>query len=248
MTALSPGRPGATRVTLKLATSIDGRIATASGESRWITGTEARAEVHRLRAEHDAVLIGSGTALADDPELTARIDPPPERQPARIVLDTRLRLRSDARLFRTLDAGPLILAHDAGVAPRFAEASAGADGRVEWWPLPRTMRGRGVDLAALLDRCAARGLMRVLVEGGGEVAAAFLSLGRVDRIEWFRAPILLGAEGRPAVGPLALEGLGAAPRFRRVEVCAIGADLRETYVQEALTPDEQAAAPGPGPS
>ncbi|MBI1341080.1 deaminase [bacterium] len=210
---------------------MDGRIATASGESRWITGEAARLEVHRLRASHDAVLVGSGTALADDPELTVRLDPPPARQPARIVLDTRLRLQAASRLFRTADAARLILAHDPSCAPRFAEASAAAEGDVVWWPTPLARGGRGVDLRALLALCAQLGIGSVMVEGGGEVAASFLRAGLVDRIEWFRAPILLGAEGRPAIGDLQVAALADAPGFTRTAECRIGADLWETYMR-----------------
>ncbi len=112
MSAASPSERPLDRptVTLKLATSLDGRIATKSGESKWITGEAARAQVHRLRAEHAAVIVGSETVLVDDPELTARTDPPPQPQPLRIVADSRGRTPSAAKLFSTLEMGPVAVA------------------------------------------------------------------------------------------------------------------------------------------
>jgi diaminohydroxyphosphoribosylaminopyrimidine deaminase/5-amino-6-(5-phosphoribosylamino)uracil reductase len=209
-------------VTLKLATSLDGRIATATGESRWITGPEARAETHRLRAAHDAVLVGIETALADDPELTVRLDRYQGPQPARVVLDSRQRLPCSAKLAQTAKAVPTYVV--TATAPssellacgvRVLQVKAVADGRPE--------------LAAALQALKNEGLERVLVEGGGQVAGAFLRCGLVERIEWFRAPLVLGAEGRPGIGALAVTELADAPRFRRTEVRPVGADLWERY-------------------
>lgn len=212
-------KPG---VTLKLATSLDGRIATATGESRWITGPEARAEVHRLRAAHDAVLVGIETALADDPELTVRLEGYEGAQPARVVLDSRQRLHCTARLVQTARTVPTYVVTTTPPSPdlmacgvRVLTVKAVGDGRPE--------------LEAALEALRMEGLGRVLVEGGGQVAGAFLRCGLVDRIEWFRAPMVLGAEGRPGVGALAVSELAAAPRFRRAEVRPVGVDLWETY-------------------
>lgn len=209
-------------VTLKLATSLDGRIATATGESRWITGGEARTEVHRLRATHDAVLVGIETALADDPELTVRLDGYGGPQPARVVLDSRQRLHCTAKLVQTASAVPTYVITTTPASPdlvacgvRVLTVEAVGDGRPELEAALRALRGEGLD--------------RVLVEGGGQVAAAFLRCGLVERIEWFRAPVMLGAEGRPGIGALAVSELAAAPRFRRTEVRPVGADLWETY-------------------
>lgn len=221
----SPARRPA--VTLKLATSLDGRIATAAGESKWITGEAARAAGHRLRAAHDAVLAGSGTALADDPELTARTDPPPKSQPLRIVADGRGRLPPTARIFATLALGPVAIATQ---EPTDLDRCGWPSGPgVQYWMLPAGEGGRGVDPAALLDLAAGAGVRSVLIEGGGELAASFLKAGLVNRIEWFRAPILLGSEGRPCIGALGLERLAGAPQFVRTGVEAVGRDLRETY-------------------
>lgn len=209
-------------VTLKLATSLDGRIATATGESRWITGPEARAEVHRLRALHDAVLAGIETVLADDPELTVRLDGFAGRQPARVVLDSRQRLPLTAKLVQTARAVPTYVVCTAEPSPalmaagvRVLRVEAVGDGRPE--------------LEATLEVLRGAGLLNVMVEGGGQVAGSFLRCGLVDRIEWFRAPVLLGAEGRPGVGSLAISELAAAPRFRRTEARPVGVDLWERY-------------------
>ncbi len=209
-------------VTLKLATSLDGRIATATGESRWITGPEARAEAHRLRAAHDAVLVGIDTALADDPELTVRLDGYAGPQPARVVLDSRQRLPLTAKLVQTARTVPTYVVTTTAPSPdlvacgvRVLTVKAVGDGRPE--------------LQAALEALRSEGLERVLVEGGGQVAGAFLRCGLVERIEWFRAPVVLGAEGRPGIGALAVNELAAAPRFRRTEVRSVGTDLWERY-------------------
>lgn len=220
--ACSGARP---HVTVKLATSLDGRIATHSGESRWITGPEARAAVHRLRAACDAVLIGSETAMADDPELTVRTDPAPARQPLRIVLDSRLRLSPTSTLVRTIPQAPLLIVAARDADPGAWRALEDAGARV--MSSPRDLDG--LQIAPMLERLAReQGVMRLLVEGGGRVAASFLRAGAADRLEWFRAPIVLGEEGRSGVGPLAVQSLADAPRFRRVALQEVGADLWES--------------------
>src|SRR6185437_3888441 len=209
-------------VTLKLATSLDGRIATAAGESRWITGKGSREAVHRLRAEHDAVVVGVETALADDPELTVRLPGYNGRQPARVVLDSRQRLSPECRLVRSAREVPTYLI--ATTEPQAALVEAGV----------RVLRVRAVgedrpELRTVVQALEDQGLARLFVEGGGQVAGSFLRCGLVDAIEWFRAPIVIGAEGRPAVGALAVSGLADAPHFKRVEVRELGDDLWERY-------------------
>lgn len=201
-------------VTLKVATSLDGRIATGSGESKWITGEGARLEGHRLRAAHDAILVGIETVLADDPELTARLPGRSVDQPLRVVLDSRLRTPATARV---VGADTLILTA--------AEPVVIGSARVERID---SEDGRPTAMAALAatGRAGARSLM---IEGGGQVAASFLRAGLVDRIEWFRAPILLGGEGRPCIAALALAKLADAPKFRRVSADPVGDDLWERY-------------------
>lgn len=209
-------------VTLKLATSLDGRIATASGESRWITGAQAREQVHRLRAAHDAAVIGIETALADDPSLTVRLPGYSGRQPARVVLDSRQRLSPDCVLARTAREVPTYLV--ATGEPSAALVDAGV--RVIEVPAPGEDRP---DLKSVVQVLADEGLSDLFVEGGGQVAGSFLRCGLVDCIEWFRAPIVIGGEGRPGVGALAVAALAEAPHFRRVEVGQLGDDLWERY-------------------
>lgn len=209
-------------VTLKLATSLDGRIATAGGESRWITGEAAREAVHRLRSEHDAVLVGAETALADDPELTVRLPGYNGAQPARVVLDSRQRLPLEGKLAQTARQIPTYLVATTAPDPALVEAGV------------RILRVRAVsedrpELRTVVQALAREGFSRLLVEGGGQVAASFLRCGLVDAIEWFRAPVLIGGEGRPAVGALAVAALAEAPHFRRTEVRAVGDDLWERY-------------------
>ena len=213
------------RVTLKLATSLDGRIAAATGESRWITGKAARAEVQRLRATHDAVMIGAETARADDPSLLARTEPPPPRQPARVVLTTHLDLSHEAKLFADIATAPLIIfgAERTESARHAIFAALGA--RVEEAPL----RDGVLDMGAVLERLAVIGLSSVLAEGGGKVAASLIAIGAVDRLEWFRAPIVLGAAGRAAIADLSYDALAQAPKWRRLALRELGPDVWESY-------------------
>jgi diaminohydroxyphosphoribosylaminopyrimidine deaminase/5-amino-6-(5-phosphoribosylamino)uracil reductase len=202
------------RVTLKLATSLDGRIATATGESQWITGDAARLEGHRLRAAHDAILVGVETVLADDPQLTVRLPGRPVDQPLRVVLDSQLRTPPTARV-ASGDSLILTVAEPAPVGTAVVECVEADHGRPS--------------VAASLAALKRRGVSSVLIEGGGQVAASFLRAGLVDRLEWFRAPILLGGEGRPCVAGLALARLSDAPVFRRLAVEPCGDDLWERY-------------------
>lgn len=203
------------KVTLKLATSLDGRIATADGESRWITGTLAREQGHRLRAAHDAILVGVETVLADDPELTVRLPGRAVDQPLRVVMDSRLRTPDTARVVSGEPALILTAAQPRPIGGARVETVRADEGR----PNPQ----------AALIAIARAGAGSVLIEGGGQVAASFLRAGLVDQLEWFRAPILLGGEGRACVAALALANLASAPKFRRLSVEPIGDDLWERY-------------------
>lgn len=208
------------RVTLKIATSLDGRIGTSSGESQWITGPEARLQGHRLRSESDAVLVGVETVLADDPRLTVRL---PEgegeaRDPLRVVLDSRLRTPSFARLARP---GTLIITTR-------DPATAADIGGAEIVQVAGDASNRPT-VEAVLELLAERGVKSLMIEGGGRVAACFVTAGVIDAIEWFRAPILLGGDGRPGVAALSLQRLAHAPKFRRLAVEAMGDDLWERY-------------------
>jgi diaminohydroxyphosphoribosylaminopyrimidine deaminase/5-amino-6-(5-phosphoribosylamino)uracil reductase len=193
------GRP---RVTLKLAVSLDGRIAPAGGfarhgAARWLTGPRARRAGHRLRSLADAVVVGSGTARADDPRLTARAVGA-SRQPLRVVCDTRLRLPHSLRLFR-LGRGTIV-ACCARKAPRVRQHQLERLG-VTVWRLPAT--SRGVSPRVLLRRLARAGCHDVLLEGGATLAASWLRAGVVDRIALFTAPRVLGAGGLAWPGPTA---------------------------------------------
>lgn len=219
-------RAGRPMFTLKCAASLDGRIATATGDSRWITGDASRAFAHRLRASHDAVLIGSGTALTDDPELTCRLPGMEARSPLRIVVDGRLRLSLAGKLVASAAAVPTWLVtlsdHDrARLAPYtdagldIVESPAGRDG--------------SPDLAWLAGELGRRGLTRVLVEGGGGIAAALLRAGLVDRLAWFRAPLVIGGDGVAAAAGFGIARLADAPRFVRTGTAALGADMLELF-------------------
>ena len=224
------------QIILKLASSLDGRIATASGESRWITGEQARAKVHRIRAESDGVLVGAGTALMDDPELTARLVRPSKKQPLRIVLDTDLRLPSTSKLARTIDQGVVVIYAARGLEPTTVERMEATGAKVVH--VPRALGG--VDLDAVFEDLKLNWAVNtLLIEGGGSLAASLIKQGYVDRLEWFRAPILLGEEGRAAIGPLQLKQLADAPMFKRVATRQLGPDLWESYERAdvpALTP------------
>lgn len=211
-------------VTLKLATSLDGRIALANGQSKWITGPEARAFGHRLRAMHDAILVGAGTLRADDPELTARTDPPALRQPLRAVADSTLSAGLASRLLATAGRSPVLLVHapDAPGARVAALAQAGA----RLATAPRAVSG-GLDPHGLLAALSSHGAGSVLLEGGGRLAGSFLSAGLVDAIEWFRAPIIIGGDGAPGVAALGLSALADAARWRTTALEAVGDDVRQ---------------------
>ncbi len=213
-------------VTLKVASMLDGRIATAAGESQWITGAEARRFGHHLRASQDALLVGIGTALADDPDLTCRLPGLESRSPVRIVMDSSLRLPVDGRLARTATEMPVWVACAPGADPGRQEGLAGKG--VDVLEIPAGTDGRpAVD--TLLARLAERGITRLLIEGGGTVAAAFLKAGLVDRIAWFRASGVLGGDGLAAIAPFGLERLADAPAFERTGRIDTGDDVFEEY-------------------
>ncbi|WP_312125846.1 bifunctional diaminohydroxyphosphoribosylaminopyrimidine deaminase/5-amino-6-(5-phosphoribosylamino)uracil reductase RibD [Brevundimonas sp.] len=202
------------RVTLKLATSLDGKIAMASGESQWITGPQSRQQGHRLRASHDAILVGVETVLADNPQLTARLEGETPKQPLRVVLDSQLRTPASAHL---ADGAVIYTAaepRDVGQA-EVVRVEISTDGRPS--------------IEAVLADLSARGVSSLLIEGGGKVAASFLRGGLIDAIEWFRAPMILGQSGRSGIAELDFLKLSDAPRFRRLAVEPLGDDLWERY-------------------
>jgi diaminohydroxyphosphoribosylaminopyrimidine deaminase / 5-amino-6-(5-phosphoribosylamino)uracil reductase len=198
-------------VTLKLAGSLDMRIATSSGESKWITGEASRARAHLLRAEHDAVMAGSGTVLADDPALDARLPGLADPRRVRVVADGRLRVR-------TARAQPTwILTREDGPAL----AATGVE----------IVRLDRLEPRAMLGALATRGITRVLIEGGGTLAASFLRDGLVDRLAIFRAGLAIGGDGLPALAELGVAKLGQAPRYRLESVERVGDDTLELRVR-----------------
>ncbi len=216
-------------ITLKLATTLDGRIATRTGDSQWITSPEARAVVHELRARHDGVLAGIGTVLADNPMLTVRAnDVEAEHQPHRIVLDTHLRTPPDARIFSARHGRVFIVCgRDADETSVNALGAAGGDVlRVE------TDAGGHIDINSAVTALSKQGLSSLFIEGGGQVAAAFLKAGLVDELHWFRAPKIIGGDGIPALGGWGISDLADVITFRRKAVRTVGPDVWEVYEKE----------------
>lgn len=213
-------------VTLKIASTLDGRIALHNGQSQWITGPAARARGHMLRATHDAILVGSGTALADDPSLTCRLAGLEARSPVRVVLDTHLRLPVDSQLARSAREGPVWVM--TGEKPDARRNDALSALGVEVLGVGSGEDGRP-DIRAVLNLLADRGITRLLVEGGGGVLSAFLRAGFGDRLVWFRAASAIGGDGVPAMAPMGIEDMARLERFEREDVISLGADIMEVY-------------------
>jgi diaminohydroxyphosphoribosylaminopyrimidine deaminase/5-amino-6-(5-phosphoribosylamino)uracil reductase len=204
------------QVTYKVAASLDGRIAARDGSSRWITSAESRADVHRLRAKCDAVVVGSGTQVADDPHLAVRHDVQVARQPLRVVVDTNARTPANARVLD--DVAPTLIA----VADD-AQADHLGDHAVR---LPRSERG--LDLHVLLKELEDRGVLSVLLEGGPTLAGSFLAEGLIDRVVAYIAPVLIGGGGKAALEGPGAPSIADARRFRLLGVTRIGPDVRMT--------------------
>ncbi len=202
-------------VTLKLASTLDGRIATSLGESRWITGPAARRAVHLMRLAHDAVLTTSATALADDPDLTAR-DIGATHQPVRILADARLRTPASSRLGQSAAQSPVWVMHSSPATPDWAATSARL--------IEAPANGPHLDLLATFRLLAKEGLTRVLIEAGGQFAAALIRENLVDELALFQAGCLIGGDGIPVLGPLGLASLGDAPRPRWRDTTQLGPD------------------------
>lgn len=214
--------------TLKLATTLDGRIAVHTGESKWITGETARAWGHALRARNDAIMVGIRTALADDPELTCRLPGLEHRSPVRVVVDSRLRLPLTGRLVAGAKAQPTWIVtrndHDRH------RGAALADCGVELIPVAPDAAGLP-DIALAAGELARRGITRVLVEGGATLHASLLRAGLADRLEWFRAGGVIGGDGVAAVAGFGVDRLDRMARFDRLSVRRAGGDLVESYAR-----------------
>lgn len=223
-------------VTLKLAASLDGRIATATGESRWITGPQARRAVHAMRASHDAVMIGAGTARADDPMLDIR-DMGATHQPVRVVLSRALDLPTGSRLARSAATQPLWLVHTDRASPETIATWEEFGAKCLSVPL----QSGQIDIRAALGALASEGLTRIFCEGGGNLAASLLRACLADRLITFTSGLAIGADGQPALGPLGVERLANAPRFRLDETRRIGPDNMQVWTPFHLSTNTQSA-------
>ncbi|MFK7869911.1 MAG: bifunctional diaminohydroxyphosphoribosylaminopyrimidine deaminase/5-amino-6-(5-phosphoribosylamino)uracil reductase RibD [Roseobacter sp.] len=218
------GRP---RVTLKLASSFDGRIATGTGESQWITGPLARRAVHAQRARHDAVMVGGGTARKDDPALTVR-GLGMSRQPQRVVVSRRLDIPLMSKLAVTAQDVPVVLCHGSDADRALMQT---------WRDLGATLvecqtHGGQLDPASVLARLAEQGINRVFCEGGSALAASLLEADLVDDLVGFTAGLAIGAEGLPSIGALGLDRLQQAPRFTLMEVSHSGGDIVHVWQRD----------------
>jgi diaminohydroxyphosphoribosylaminopyrimidine deaminase/5-amino-6-(5-phosphoribosylamino)uracil reductase len=218
LTAMRERRP---HVTLKAGMTLDGKIADRHGASRWITGDAARARAHRLRSESDAIVVGIGTVLRDDPELTVRLGQPWPREPLRVVLDTAARTPVGARLIRAGRPSHAVIAVGADAPDGRVRALAASGATV----VSCGTRDGRVDLGALLADLFGREVRALLVEGGGEVHGAFLDAGLVDRVAMFTAPLLIGGRGATPVVAGAGRELKSAVRLGAFTVTPLGDDL-----------------------
>jgi diaminohydroxyphosphoribosylaminopyrimidine deaminase/5-amino-6-(5-phosphoribosylamino)uracil reductase len=217
-TRVTTGRP---LVTLKVAATLDGKIATARGESRWITGRLARKVVHGLRAQSDGVLVGIGTVLADDPSLTVRMGASSGHHPIRIVLDPSLRIPLRAKVLTDGQAPTLIVTTPAGPAARRARLM-----KLGTEVLVLAARKRRITWPLLLQELGRRGVASLLIEGGAEVNASALRAGVVDRVFFFMAPQILGGQdARSAVGGTSPARLAEAWPLKEVTVTRVGEDI-----------------------
>lgn len=210
-------------ITLKLATSLDGKIALANGDSQWVTSDAARAHGRYLRAENDAIAVGAVTAELDNPHLTSRV--PGQKDPVRVVFDTTLKLSPTSYLVTTAKETPTWVFTRDGSEAR-AEAL-----REQGVVVHEVTDQNGLSLEEALSIMASAGISSLLVEGGGTLIASFVRAGLYDTLHWYRAPVLLGGDGRDCVGALSLTEMGQAVRLHRMKVSEVGQDQHEIYVR-----------------
>jgi diaminohydroxyphosphoribosylaminopyrimidine deaminase/5-amino-6-(5-phosphoribosylamino)uracil reductase len=219
-------RTGRSFVVGKIATSLDGKVAAADGTSQWITATESRRDAHELRADSQAIVIGSGTALADQPSLTVRdVASAPERGPLRVLLDGRGRVAATGPLFDPALAPTLVVTTD-HAAPGTVDAWSAAGAKVA---VVARGAGGGVHLGEAIALLGREGALQVLVEGGGTLLGALLAGGYADRLVAYVAPLLLGERGRPGYAFAGPDTLAAATRARLVDVVQLGPDVRMAF-------------------
>ena len=221
-------RSGRPWVTLKLAASLDGRIATATGQSQGITGAAARARVHLLRATHDAVLVGAGTMRADDPALNVRLPGLERRTPVRIVADSGATLSKSSQLARTAIKTPVWLCHRHGIDATTVPEGVDA--------IPVAPLGGALDLTDMMTTFSARGLTRIFCEGGGGLAAGLLRAGLVDELVWMTAGLAIGGDGAPGLADLGIDALGTAPRFTLTRAERLGGDVMTVWHPQRQNP------------
>lgn len=224
LSMIERGRPW---LRVKMGASLDGRTALANGQSQWITGEAARADVQHYRARSSAILTGSGTALADNPRLTVRLDDARDFiAPLRVVLDSRLQTPAGAYL---LDGStPALFLHQPGITPdaRFARVECAAVARDE----------AGLSLSQVMQLLAARGVQEIQVEAGAQLAGAWLRAGLIDELLLYLAPRVLGDESRGLFAGLALTQLADAPQFACHDIRRVGDDLRLTFLHHEVNP------------
>ncbi|HIF09134.1 MAG TPA: bifunctional diaminohydroxyphosphoribosylaminopyrimidine deaminase/5-amino-6-(5-phosphoribosylamino)uracil reductase RibD [Sneathiellales bacterium] len=224
---VADGRP---LITVKVATSLDGKIALHNGRSKWITGATARARAHLMRASHDGIMVGVGTVVADDPELFCRLPGLADRSPIRIIADSRLRTPLTAKLVAGVQkTSTWVIALDTTANER---KRAFADVGVEVIEVGPNKDGR-LDMATAVTALGSRGLQSVLVEGGGRLISSMLAARLVDRMAWFHAPKVIGGDGIPAAAALGIGSLTDAPQFRRIDCQTVGEDILEIYAVQA---------------
>ena len=216
-------------VTLKAAISLDGKVATRTGESRWITGEEARLWVHRMRAANDAIMVGIGTVLADDPLLTVRLDGEYE-QPLRVIVDSSLRIPETSMLVKTASEVPTVVAAVQGSYSEAKRAQLERAG-LEVWDLP-AIKGK-VDLVTLMKELGKREITSLLLEGGSTLNASALEAGIIDKFVFFQAPLIIGGQDSPGVfGGMGCERLKDCLRLAQMSVQRVGEDLMITAYRE----------------
>ena len=205
-------------ITLKTATTLDGKIASVSGQSKWITGEAARNRGHMLRAQHDAIAVGVNTVLEDDPSLTCRIDGV-DKSLVRIVFDTNGKLTGSEKIFEDVKNNPVWIITTAKelniVGVKILQVSKNKEGQI--------------DIKEALQAITAEGITRLLIEGGATLMTSFLSTNLFDELHWFRAPSIMGSDGLSAVQSLSIENLGDIQKLKLIEAHTLGTDILEIY-------------------
>ena len=214
--------------TVKMATSMDGSIATRSGDSKWITGPRARARAHLMRAKHDAIMVGAETARRDNPHLTCRLPGMRDRSPVRVVVDTYLSLPLDSHLVATASAIPtwIVTADETKTSQSSSFEAAGVT------ILRVGSDGEGMlEVGEIMSELARKGITRVLVEGGQKLVTSLMRADLVATLSWFRAPLIIGEDGVGSIGALGFDEIKMLRRWRRISWEQLGEDTLECYVQ-----------------